>query len=63
MEVDPDVTSFIPTLVIPVTRADDDLEEVATLIQSMSDGLGAGVTTSHIGLPIAGAETAAMYWL
>ncbi len=36
------------------------LEEVATSYPIMSDVLGSGVTTSHIGLPINGAETAAM---
>ena len=53
-------TSYIPTGASAVTRAADDLEEVATSYPSMSDVLGSGVTTSHIGLPINGAEAAAM---
>ncbi len=53
-------TSYIPTGATAVTRAADTLEEVATSYPSMSDALGSGVTTSHIGLPINGAETAAM---
>ena len=53
-------TSYIPTAATAVTRAADGLEEVATPFPSISDVLGTGVTTSHIGLPINGAETAAM---
>ena len=53
-------TSYIPTDAGPVTRAADDLEEVATPYPSMSDALGSGVTTNHIGIPINGTETAAM---
>jgi hypothetical protein len=53
-------SSYIPTTAAAVTRAADDFEEVLTLYPSMSDALGFGVTTSHIGLPINGEETAAM---
>ena len=52
--------SYIPTAATAVTRAAYALEEVAAPHPSMSDALGSGVTTSHIGLPINGAETASM---
>ena len=60
VEAGTSVSSYIPTGASAVTRAADDLEEVATSYPSMSDVLGSGVTTSHIGLPINGAETTAM---
>ena len=53
-------TSYIPTTTAAVTRAADDFEEVLTPYPSMSDAFGSGVTTSHIGLPINGADTADM---
>ena len=53
-------TSYIPTTTAAVTRAADDFEEVLTPYPSMSDALGSGVTTSHIGLPINGSETPVM---
>ena len=53
-------TSYIPTSAFPLTRAAEDFEEVLTPFPSMSDALGSGVTTSHIGLPINGAETPAL---
>ncbi len=54
------VSSYIPTGATPATRAADGLEEVATPYPSMSDVLDSGVATSHIGLPINGAETTVM---
>jgi hypothetical protein len=54
-------TSYIPTSIsATVTRAADDFEEVLTPFPSMSDALGSGVTNSHIGHPLFGAECAAM---
>jgi hypothetical protein len=45
-------TSYIPTPVTTaVTRAADDFQEVDIPFPSMSDALGSGVTTSHIGHP------------
>jgi hypothetical protein len=44
-------------------RAVDDYEEVSKSFPNMSDKLGGGITTSHIGHQLAGAETAAMYQL
>ena len=60
VEASTSVSSYIPTAATAVTPAADTLEEVATTYPSMSDALGSGVTTSHIGLPINGAETAAV---
>jgi hypothetical protein len=53
-------TSYIPTGAATVTRAADDFEEVLTPFPSMSDALGSGISTSHIGHPLSGAECAAM---
>ena len=53
-------TSYIPTAATPATRAADDFEEVDTLFPSTSDALGSGITSSHIGHPLSGAECAAM---
>ncbi len=53
-------TSYIPTTTAPATRAADDFEEVAKSFPNTSDLLGSGVTTSHIGHQLAGAECAAM---
>ena len=53
-------SSFIPTTTTTVTRATDDLEEIATSFPSMFEVLGASVTTSRIGFSINVAETAAM---
>ncbi len=53
-------TSYIPTTTAAVTRAADDFEEVSRTFPSNSDLFGSGVTTSHIGHQLAGAETAAM---
>jgi hypothetical protein len=63
MEEGPFATSYIPTASTGATRAADDFEEVLTPYPSMSDALGSGVTTGHIGLPINGAETPAMFRL
>ncbi len=53
-------TSYIPTTTVAATRAADDFEEVPKSFPSTSDLLGPGVTTSHIGHQLAGAECAAM---
>jgi hypothetical protein len=53
-------TSYIPTGAAVVTRAADDFEEVLTPFPSTSDALGIGITSSHIGHPLSGAECAAM---
>jgi hypothetical protein len=53
-------TSYIPTGAAAVTRAADDFQEVETPFPITSDALGSGVTTSHIGHPLSGAECAAM---
>jgi len=53
-------TSYIPTGAAVVTRAPDDFEEVLTPFPSTSDALGIGITSSHIGHPLSGAECAAM---
>jgi len=60
MEEGTNATSYIPTGATQITRAADGLEEVASPYPSMSDACGSCVTTNHIGLPINGAETAAM---
>ncbi len=60
MEACATVSTYIPTGAAAVTRAADDFEEVLTPFPSMSDALGSGVTTSHIGHPLSGAECAAM---
>jgi hypothetical protein len=46
-----------------MTRAADDFQEVDTPFPSMSDALGSGITTGHIGHPLSGAECAAMAML
>jgi hypothetical protein len=53
-------TSYISTAATGASRAADDFEEVLTPFTSMSDALGSGVTTSHIGHPLSGTECAAM---
>jgi len=57
-------TSFIPTGATAVTRAADGFQDVETPFPSTSDALGpgggSGITTSHIGHPLSGAECAAM---
>ena len=53
-------TSYIPTDATAVTRAADDFEEVETPYPAQLDLLGAAVTRSHIGLPLASGETAGM---
>jgi hypothetical protein len=53
-------TSYIPTTTAAVTRAADDFAEVDVLYPAQLDLLGAAVTRSHIGLPLASGETAGM---
>jgi hypothetical protein len=53
-------TSYIPTTTVAVARAADDFEEVPKSFLSTSDLLNSGVTISHIGHQLAGAECAAM---
>ncbi len=53
-------TSYIPTTTAPVTRAADDYREVSASYPAQLDLLGAAVTRSHIGLPLASGETAGM---
>ena len=53
-------TSYIPTNPAPVTRVADDFAEVETPYPAQLDLLGAAVTRSHIGLPLASGETAGM---
>jgi len=55
--------SFIPTGGAAVTRAADDFQEVDTPFSNMSDALGSGIATSHLGHPLSGAESAAMHRL
>jgi len=50
----------IPTTTAAVTRAVEDFEEVDSPIPSMSDALGSGITTSHIGHLLYGAECTVM---
>jgi len=62
MEEGATASTYIPTTTAIVTRAVEDFEEVLMPFPSMSDtlGLGSGVTTSHIGHPLSGAECVAM---
>ena len=53
-------TSYIPTTTAAATRTVDDYEEVLTPFPIMSDTLGSGITTGHIGHPLSGAESAAI---
>ncbi len=52
-------TSYIPTAATGGSRAPDDFDEVLTPFPNMSDAIP-GITTSHIGHPLAEAEPAAM---
>ena len=52
--------NYIPTTTAAVTRAADDFQEVSTSYPAQLDLLGAAVTRSHIGLPLASGETAGM---
>jgi hypothetical protein len=60
IEVGTFATSYIPTTTAAVTRAPDGYEEVDTPFPNMSNALGSGITTSHIGHPLSGAECATM---
>ncbi len=60
MEEGATASTYIPTTTATVTRAVEDFEEVLTPFPSMSDALGSGVTTSHIGHPLSDVECAAM---
>ena len=53
-------TSYIPTAATGASRAADDFEEVLTAFPSMSDALGSGITSSHIGHTLSAPECAAM---
>ncbi len=53
-------TGYIPTTTAAVNRAADDFQEVSTSYPGQLDLLGAAVTHSHIGLPLASGETAGM---
>jgi hypothetical protein len=60
IEESPFATSYTPATTAAVMRAGEDFEEILKPYMSMSDILGSGVTTSHIELPVDGADTAAM---
>jgi len=60
MEEGATASTYIPTTTAIVTRAVEDFEEVLTPFLSISDALDSGVTTSHVGHPLSGAESAAI---
>ncbi len=60
MEEGAAATSYIPTTIAAATREVDDFQEVSTSYPAQLDLLGAAVTRSHIGLPLATEETAGM---
>ncbi len=53
-------TSYIPTTTTAVTGAVDDFQEVSASYPAQLGLLGAAVTRSHIGLPLASGETSGM---
>jgi len=61
VEDGPLATSYVPTEAIAVTRAADiSIADVLTPYPAQLDLLGAAVTQSHIGLPLASGEVATM---
>ncbi len=53
-------SSYIPTGATAVTRAADGVADVLTPYPAQLDLLGAAVTQSHIGLPLASGEVTTM---
>ncbi len=60
MEAGVSATSYIPTIDAAIIRAADDFQEVEIPYPAQLNLLGAVVTRSHIGLPLATGETAGM---
>jgi hypothetical protein len=60
MEAGAFATSYIPITITGMTREADVFSEVEVPYPAQLDLLGATVTRSHIGLPLASGETAGM---